>query len=98
MKPKANHKDYDLKTLNCQEILHFQTNVEPSVSNHQDSSSLLTSSKNNSQFDNLLWVSCRLQYNELENNFSRPSKNSIPGWTLFQQILSSEKSSVYCRI
>ena len=62
--------------------------------NYKDSSCLLRCSQNNSQFDNLLWVLSRLQYNELENNLSRPSKNSIPGWTPFQQILSSENLAV----
>ena len=74
LKPTAEHNDYDLKTLNCQEILHFETNIQPSVPNYKDSSCLLRYSQNNSQFDNLLWVLSSLQYNELENNFSQPSK------------------------
>ncbi|CAH0564652.1 unnamed protein product [Brassicogethes aeneus] len=35
-----------------------------------------------------------LQYSQTENNFCRPSTNSLPGWTPFQQILSSETSAV----
>lgn len=90
LKPTAEYNDYNLKTLNCQEILHFETYMQPTVPIYKDSSCLLTYDKNNSQFDNLLWVLCRLQYNELDNTFFRPTNNSIPGWTPFQQILSSE--------
>lgn len=94
LKPTDQHNDYDSKTLNCQEILHFETNIPPSVPIYKDSSCLLKNSENDSRYDNLLWVLCRLQYNELQNNFSRPLQNSIPGWTPFQQILSTDNLAI----
>jgi hypothetical protein len=68
--------------------------MQPSIPNYKDSSYLLKNSQNNLQFDHLLWVLCRLQYSQTENNLCRPSTNSIPGGTPFQQILSSETSPV----
>lgn len=94
MKPTVELNEFDLTFLNCQEILHFQENMQPSIPDYKDSSCLLNNSQNNLQFDNLLWVLCRLQYSLTENNFCRSSTNSIPGWTPFQQILSSETSPV----
>ncbi|KAG5863843.1 hypothetical protein JTB14_017778 [Gonioctena quinquepunctata] len=93
-KPTAEQFEYDLKALNCQEIYLFKASMEPSISNYRNSSCLLTSNHNYSQFDTLLWVLCRLQHDQLLNNFCRPLKNSIPGWTPFQQLLSCENSPI----
>lgn len=90
LKPTAEKCDYDLKALNCQEILNFKATKHPSISNYVDSSCLLNYTQNNSQFNNLFWVLCRLQYDESNNNFCRSLKNSIPGWTPLQQLLVSE--------
>lgn len=68
--------------------------MEPLTSDYVKSGCLLTSTNNYSQFDTLLWVLCRLQYDQSLNNFYRPLKNSIPGWTPFQQLLSCENSPI----
>lgn len=94
MKPTVELNELDLKFLNCQAILHFQENMQPSIPDYKDSSCLLNNNQNNLQFDNLLWVLCRLQYSLSINNFCRSSTNSVPGWTPFQQILSSETAPV----
>lgn len=94
LRPTAEQYEYDLKVLNCQEILHFNANMQPSTSTYVDSSCLFSNNQKYSPFDTLLWVLCRLQYDQSINNFYRPLQNSIPGWTSFQQLLSSETSSV----
>ncbi|CAG9568588.1 unnamed protein product [Danaus chrysippus] len=84
LKPTTEQFEYDLKFLNFQEIHHFNASMEPLISDYVNSGCLLTSTNNYSQFDTLLWVLCRLQYDKTLNNFHRPLKNSIPGWTPFQ--------------
>lgn len=92
----------DLKTLNCQEIYHCEiTKAKPmSISNYVETTGLLDTQ--NSPNINILWVLCRLHYDEDNKNFVRPSTNAVPGWTPFQQLLSSENlpmSTVgYCPI
>lgn len=96
VKSKADLKKFDMgvQFLKCQEILHFQDTMAPLIPNYQETRHLLEIENKKLQFDNMLWVLCRLQYNQTENNFCRPPTNSVPGWTPFQQILSSDTSPV----
>ncbi|XP_043480323.1 uncharacterized protein LOC122510010 [Leptopilina heterotoma] len=89
-KPTDKQVNLNFKSLNCQDVLYYKPIENLSVLNYVESSCLLPCSQNNIQKINFLWILCRLQYYALENDFFRPSVNAIPGWTSFQQLLTTQ--------
>lgn len=79
----------DAKIHKYQEIQHFNPTIKNPVADSYIPIKL-NNEKSLIDFKTMFWVLCRAQYDKIIQNFCRPTKNFIPGWTPFNQLLCTK--------